>query len=277
MALDRSRLKARLDALVASHDRVVRREADPVSFVHRYDDPGDREVVGLIAALLAFGNVVAIKRSVARVLGALGPSPAWTIERMDRRKLERSLEGFVHRVYRGRHLAAMLARAATIRRREGTLGASFARRLHEQANMREALADLAGELRGPNPERGLAHLVPDPRAGSACKRLLLYLRWMVRPADGVDLGLWPIPSSTLVIPLDTHVHRIGRNLRLTDRNDASWRTAEEITSVLRTFDPEDPVKYDFAICHLGVSKDCPSARDDSKCARCVLRPVCRHW
>ncbi len=119
--------------------------------------------------------------------------------------------------------------------------------------------------------------MPDPRAGSACKRLLLYVRWMVRPADGVDLGLWPLDPSLLVIPVDTHIHRIGRNLGLTERNDASWRTAEEITAALRHLDAADPVRYDFALCHMGVSRDCPSRRDPAKCEPCVLRPVCRAY
>ncbi len=100
---------------------------------------------------------------------------------------------------------------------------------------------------------------------------------MVRPADGVDLGLWPLPTSALLVPLDTHVHRIARNLGLTQRRDASFRTAEEVTAVLRGFDPADPVKYDFALCHLGVSRECPSRPDPERCARCVLRTVCVQW
>jgi endonuclease III len=100
---------------------------------------------------------------------------------------------------------------------------------------------------------------------------------MVRPADGVDLGLWSIPPADLVIPVDTHIHRIGLNLRLTTRKTASWATAEEITANLRKLDPEDPVKYDFALCHLGVSRECPSRQDIDKCARCALQDVCSVW
>ncbi|MCC6872784.1 MAG: DUF2400 family protein, partial [Sandaracinaceae bacterium] len=104
------------------------------------------------------------------------------------------------------------------------------------------------------------------------------LRWMIRPADGVDLGLWAeLSPSILLIPVDTHVHRIAKNLGLTERNDASWRTAEEITASLRRLDPLDPVKYDFALCHLGISRQCPSRRDPDKCDACVLRPSCGVW
>ncbi|MDQ3031551.1 MAG: DUF2400 domain-containing protein, partial [Myxococcota bacterium] len=182
-------------------------------------------------------------------------------------------------------VAAMLAGAAALRREHGSLGAAFALFLarRDRSGLApddafvEALADLADALRGRDPSRGLKHLVPDPRAGSACKRLLLWLRWMVRPADGVDLGLWAIDPGRLVIPVDTHVHRIAQNLGLTRRRDASMRTAAEITAALRTFDPHDPVRYDFAICHLGVSRECPSRRDPERCARCVLQDACRHW
>ena len=271
-------LRRQLDLLVATHDREAHRAADPVSFVHRYVSDDDREVVALIAALLAFGNVTAIRRSVGRVLAALGPQPAARLASARRATLERALAGFTHRVWRGEHVAALLFHAGRLRKREGSLGAAFAARMREHGALREALAGFADDLRGPHPDRGLSHLVPDPRKGSACKRLLLFLRWMVRAADGVDLGLFTdVSPSLLVIPVDTHVQRIARNLRLTERADASWRTAEEITSALRKLDPNDPVKYDFALCHLGVSRQCPSRRDRDVCASCTVRSVCRHW
>ncbi len=252
------------------------RDTDPVRFVHRYDHDEDREVVGLIAASLAFGHVTAIGRSVARVLDALGPRPARTITR-GRRNLERRLDGFVHRIYRGHHLASMLANAARLRRRHGSLGTAFTLALEAGGGLRQGLARFADDLRGADAPRGLRHLIPNPRGGSACKRLLLYLRWMIRPADGVDLGLWDLPPSLLLIPVDTHIHRIARNLGLTQRADASWTTAEEITASLRRLDPEDPVRFDFALCHLGVARDCPSRRAEAQCRRCVLRSVCVQW
>lgn len=275
----------KLDALLARTDRAARRDADPVSFVHRYSEDGDREIAGLVAASLAFGNVTAIRAKVAIVLDVLGPAPARAIERTDRAALDALLRGFAHRVWKGQDVAAMLANAGGIRHAHGSIGVALARFLDEadreladrDAAFLEALARLADALRGRRPSRGLRHLVPDPRAGSACKRLLLYVRWMARPRDGVDLGIWPVDPTRLVIPVDTHVHRISRNLGLTRRRDASMRTAAEITSTLRRFDPEDPVKYDFAICHLGVSRECPSRRDPEKCEGCVLREACRHW
>jgi len=271
-------LRRRLDRLLADFDRDACRARDPVSFVHRYPGSDDREVVGLVAALLAFGNVASVRRSVARVLDALGPHPAERIARARRSTLERALSGFVHRVWRGEHVAALLHSAGRLRAREGSLDAAFSARVRERGGLREGLADFADALRGPRPDRGLAHLVPDPRKGSACKRLLLYLRWMVRAADGVDLGVFGgVSPSILLVPVDTHIQRIGRNLRLTERTDASWRTAEEITAALRRLDPDDPVKYDFALCHLGVSRQCPSRRALALCEHCALRSCCRHW
>lgn len=272
------RVRDRLDALVATHDVAQNLAADPLGFVHRAA-PEDREVVALLAATLAFGNVKAIRASLTRALAALGPSPARTIDTEDEAALARRLHGFVHRVYKGRDVARMLANAGALRRAHGTLGAFFAAQYVAHGELREALAVLADELRGarPAPSRGLSHLVPDPRKGSASKRLLLWLRWMVREADGVDLGLWDVPASALVVPVDTHVQRIAQNLGLTRRKDASWRTAEEITAALRRFDASDPVKYDFAICHLGVSRSCPSRRDPVKCGACVVRDACIHW
>jgi endonuclease III len=100
---------------------------------------------------------------------------------------------------------------------------------------------------------------------------------MVRPADGVDLGLWEVPTSALLVPVDVHIHKLGRNLGFTRRKTTSWKTTEEITEALRAFDPADPVKYDFALCHLGMLRRCPSRRDAVRCRGCGVQSVCRHW
>jgi uncharacterized protein (TIGR02757 family) len=115
---------------------------------------------------------------------------------------------------------------------------------------------------------------PSPAAGSACKRLCMYLRWMVRPADGIDLGLWRgVSPAKLVIPVDAHIRRIGLYLGLTRRKQADWRMAREITDNLKRLDPEDPVKYDFSLCHLGISEGC-SGRDRLRCYACPVVELC---
>ncbi len=272
-------LKTRLDALVLGTDLRARLDADPLGLVRALEGAHEREVGGLVAATLAFGNVVAIRRSIGRVFEALDGRPGRAADTLDERALRERLAGFVHRVYRGEHVARMLANAGALRRRHGSLGAALAAQMPAESTegLLEGLSRWSEALRGPRPARGLAHLLPDPTKGSASKRLFLYLRWMIRPDDGIDLGLFPISPRHLVVPVDTHVHRIARNLGMTRRNDASLRTALEITEALRRLDPEDPVRYDFALCHLGVSRECPSRRDEAKCARCVVREVCSRW
>ena len=152
---------------------------------------------------------------------------------------------------------------------------------------RAALGAFVDELYAPDftpitgqrgPTRRLKHLLPHPDRGSACKRLNLFLRWMVRGPDGVDFGLWrEVPAGELVVPLDTHVHRIGRFIGLTRRKDLSWKTAEDVTRRLRQLDAEDPVRYDFALSHLGISGTCASRKDLRRCADCPLKPICRFW
>jgi uncharacterized protein (TIGR02757 family) len=271
-------MKRQLDVLLAEQRVAAHLQSDPLGIVREFAADADREVVGLLAASLAFGNVLTIRRSVRRVLGVLGESPADYLSRVEPRVLGSKLRSFRHRVYRGTHVTRLLIRAAEVRREYGSIGSLMTSEYAGTGgDFREALAAVADRLRGPRADRGMAHLVSDPRAGSACKRLLLYSRWMVRQDDGVDLGLWELPTSALVMPLDTHVHRMARNLGLTERNDASWKTAEEVTEALRELDPHDPVKYDFALCHMGVSRQCPSRRDPQLCEQCSLRSVCGHW
>ena len=115
---------------------------------------------------------------------------------------------------------------------------------------------------------------PSPASGSACKRLCMYLRWMVRPADGIDLGLWKeVSPAKLVIPVDAHIQRISRFLGFTSRKQADWRMAREITAALRELDSHDPVKYDFSLCHLGISEGC-NGKDLSKCLKCGISSIC---
>jgi uncharacterized protein (TIGR02757 family) len=124
------------------------------------------------------------------------------------------------------------------------------------------------------PPFGVGYFFPRPSAGSACKRLNLFLRWMVR-RDALDLGLWTrIPASKLVVPLDTHVIRVGRCLGLTRYTSPGWRMARDITASLRRIDPVDPIRYDFSMCHLGMMNAC-GFNDRQRDSRCPLRGVCR--
>jgi hypothetical protein len=120
-------------------------------------------------------------------------------------------------------------------------------------------------------------LFPSPASGSACKRLCMFLRWMVRPADGIDLGLWKaIPPRKLIIPVDAHIQRISRFLGLTQRKQADWRMAQEITAALKKFDSDDPVKYDFSLCHIGISGDGEAGGMSGVCLFVCGKPEMSH-
>ncbi len=276
-----------LERLLSSADRRAHVAHDPVELVHRQRDPLDQEIVGLVASAVAYGRVDLFKPRLARLVDALGPEPARFARSATPAELLERTAGFAYRMTGPAEVSALLYCAASIQQRFGSLGALAQTCLTaSSAGWREALdrfvatlwkhdlRPFVGQIR---PTRRLLHLVASPGGQSACKRLNLFARWMVRPADGVDLGLWPVAPSLLVIPLDTHVHRIARFLGLTRRTDLSWKTAEEITARLRHLDPDDPVKFDFALSHLGISGDCPAHRDAEKCARCPLRPICRMW
>ncbi len=283
--------RARLEALSralhevqASCNIEQRLAADPVALVRRHRNPSDQELAGLLAASLAFGQVQALRAAIEQAQARLG-SP-WP-QVLDQRSLAlQRLRGFQYRMIHGQDIARLLAGARAVQRRHGTLGAAFARGLRRHDGMlRPALTDWTAEVREAarldskrnGVRRGPRHILPDPSHGSGCKRLLLYLRWMVRPDDGVDLGLWgEVSPRVLLMPVDTHVHRLATNLGLTRRRNASWLAAEEITSVLRRIDPDDPVRFDFALCHLGMVRQCRSVADE-RCKACGVREVCMKW
>jgi uncharacterized protein (TIGR02757 family) len=270
-----------LRGVEARCDRAARREADPVGFVHQYQSLADQEIVALIASCFAFGNVKALRAKIADVLLRLGPSPAESLE--DAARTKRALRGFKHRLYDERHVAALLLGARRLQRRDGSLGAALVDALAgAKGDLVAALAEWVGAMRRLGgldrlSGNGAAHILPNPRGGGANKRLMLLLRWMVRPADGVDLGLWPLPPSVLVVPLDVHLHKLGRNLGLVTRKAPGWKSALELTRSLAAIDPADPTRFDFPLCHLGMVQDCPSRRDPVRCEGCGVRPICRHW
>jgi uncharacterized protein (TIGR02757 family) len=264
-------------------DVAARRAADPVDFVHRYTASADRELVALLASSVAFGQVVTIRATLRAAFERIGPALA--VACGDERFLLQRLADLRHRVYRGEDLARLLVGARRVQVEYGSLEACFLESFTRGADLRVALASLTSAIRARGGlggvgqlRRGPGHLLADPLKGSSCKRLHLFLRWLVRPSDGVDLGLWTgIPPSALLVPVDTHVYKLARNLGFTERSAPDWTVAEEITAVLAELDPRDPVRYDFPLCHLGMVQRCPSRRDPSRCDGCGVRSVCRHW
>ncbi|HRG96085.1 MAG TPA: TIGR02757 family protein [Polyangiaceae bacterium] len=283
----RERVREVLDRVRADCPVADRRARDPVEHVHGFSTPHERELVGLLASALAFGNVTTIRAKIGDVLDRLDRRPVVLAE--SRAELDRRLRGFVHRLFRGEDVAGLLFGARACQRRFGSLEAVFAEGLARATAAEgprdatwEALAFLVDEVRReggldrPTTRRGPAHLLPDVRRGGGAKRLFLFLRWMIRPDDGVDLGVWSLAPALLECPVDTHILKLGRNLGLTARADAGRRTVREITASLATLDPADPVKYDFSLCHLGMATRCRERFDAAVCGGCPVRPACRH-
>lgn len=262
----RDELKRRLDDLYAHYDaRFV--DPDPLQFVRAVDSAADREVVGLVASSLAYGNVRQIKRGIGAVLATLGPRPAEAVRRLDPGEAARRLATFKHRFNTGRDVACLLFFVRQMLEQAGSIEAFFAASHPAEAPdvgpglssfVARTLALSHGGLYGAGrslpADAGVRFFLPSPASGSACKRLNLYLRWMVR-RGGVDLGVWTaVRPSQLVMPLDAHVIAIARRVRLTRYRSPGWPMALDITERLRRFDPEDPVKYDFAFHRMGLWK-----------------------
>jgi uncharacterized protein (TIGR02757 family) len=277
------KLKANLFAFLAAprDDRIA---FDPVELPRRYSHPRDIEVAGLLSASMAYGRADLFKPKVESLLSAMGSSPAGFASELTPRRAGELLRGFVYRFNVGADLAVLLMGAGRALRERGSLEALFADQLSRRGNLRDALSGFTAALRqvplGPirrqlGAVRGLDHLLPSPLGPGAAKRLNLFLRWMVRGPDRVDFGIWrTVSPSTLLVPVDTHVGRIARHLGLTRRRDLSWKTAEEITASLRRVDPIDPVRFDFALCHHGMSGACPLAPRIQTCSPCLLNEVC---
>ena len=277
------RLKAPLERLYTAYND-PESAVDPVHLVRRYSQRADQELVAFCAAGLAFGRVTSVISSLEALLSVLGPRPAEFVGRFDPIRDGEMLRSIVHRWIRGIDLVALLWLLRQMLDDCGSIEAFFvAGDTGEAPNVGPALNSFAARAlaydfdhvyRGVRGKRGVTYFFPRPENGSACKRLNLFLRWMVR-RDAVDLGLWSrVSTSKLVIPLDTHIVRVGRCLGLTRYRTPGWNMAREITESLHRLDPDDPVRYDFSICHLGMMDACGfnrPQRDD----RCPLRGVCR--
>ena len=276
-------LRDRLDSLYHGFNAAASL-TDPIELVRPFNDGPDREIAGFIAAGLAFGNVVAVMASVRAVLERMGPSPAAFVRRFDPRRDAARFEGLVHRWIRDRDIVALLVVLRQMIDRSGSIEGFFAEGDDREApdvsaalesfSTRALAIDLGPVYGSRRPRPGVAYFFARPSSGGACKRLNLYLRWMVR-RDEVDLGVWTgLMPSRLIVPLDTHIIRLGQCLGLTRYRSPGWRMAADITAALRKLDPSDPVRFDFSICHVGMMGNCGFGMKQAD-AQCPLRGVCR--
>jgi uncharacterized protein (TIGR02757 family) len=276
-------LRGPFDRLYRSFDH-LHSASDPVHIVRRYSAPDDREVVGFCAAGLAFGRVASVLQSIESLMAVMGPRPAAFVRDFDPATDGVRLAPLVHRWVRGRDLSALMLILQRMLREFGSIERFFLAGDDSaspdigpalEAFSTRALATDVRAAYGRVPKRpGVSCFFPRPSAGSACKRLNLFLRWMAR-TDAIDLGVWThVSPSRLIVPLDTHVIRLGQCLRLTRYKSPGWKMAAEITASLRAIDSGDPVRFDFSLCHLGMMNACGFERPQ-KDTQCPLRGVCR--
>ncbi len=277
-------LRAVLENVADSDDeRTARIAADPVGLVHRYRSARDQEVAGLYCAALAYGRVSLFLPILEELLRRLGPSPrARSIElaHSDPGEALDLAEGLSYRMTRPRDLAELVRLTGAASDRRGGLEELFLEGDEGEEDLAPALARFRDALLARAPRdiergrRGLERHLPDVKKGSAAKRLWLYLRWMIRK-DAVDLGAWPrADRSRLLVPLDAHVFRFARALGLTARSSPDLKAAREVTAHLRALDPDDPTRFDFNLCHLGMEEGCREERYDPVCSPCALRSAC---
>ena len=276
---------AHLNALYGAFPFDRSLEEDPLSCVRPYADrPRSAEIAGVLAATLAVGTTRSIRRAFHDVEDRVGPDLERWVDRSDHPEPARRLATFRHRWIRGDQLTHLARTLRSVYRSGSSLEDRFLSG-YDSGGFADGLDALSRTLRDgptrPAPEApsGYARLFPSPLGSSrsACKRLVLFVRWMTRPTYP-DLGLWRrVPTGELRVPLDQHVYWIAYHLGLTRRRTRNWAAVEEVTEALRRIDPLDPVRFDFVLCHTGISGDCPKHRDLRVCGPCLVRPDCLLW
>ncbi len=274
-------LKNVLDKFYRDYDFKGRLGHDPVEFPHRYKNPRDVEVSAFIASSLAYGKVELFKPVIEKILSEMGTAPYEFLLGFSIKRHRKLFEGIKYRFNENDDLIALLFVLHKTLTGNKSLENVFMKFCGaDSLTIEEGLAGFVSSLLQINTSpvygkdikpAGLRQLFPSPVNGSACKRANLFLRWMVRDRD-IDFGIWKgIPKKKLVIPLDTHIARISRCLGFTERKSQDWKMAVEITESLKIFDPEDPLKYDFALCHHGISGVCKGEKNGAECRGCILK------
>ncbi len=271
-----NRLEEALREALAAHGGAPL-STDPVGIVRRYRSREDLEAAAFIAASFAFGGVPQIRAFLERLFGALGPSPHGAVAG-PRPVPPVRIAGMRHRFISPEGVRRFLGCMRKAYLANGSLEALYVRGSGGAGPVtRERLARFLEGFRGAweaGLEQERSFLFPDPLKGSACKRHNLFLRWVVRGGDGIDLGIWKsVSPRDLLVPVDTHMARIARWMGVTNRGAADWKTAEEITAAFRRICPGDPVRFDFALTRIGIMKEC-TARRTGECAACPLRRIC---
>ncbi len=285
--IDIAALRKKLDYVETRIDFEDRVNNDPLQFPKRYSRHGDIEAAGLIASVMAMGKVELIIRNLNNIFSVIGDSVTNFVDNLDSRKI-RKLEGIKYRLYSNHDILTLLWSIGQVRARWGSIESLFLKGYNAMPsendgivkfyNGLEYFSQIFKEIAVTSPfenQQKFSHFFPQPSKKSACKRLCLYTRWMVRTAKP-DMGIWKnVSPAHLVIPVDTHISRIAKYLGFTtQKGQGSWKMAVEITRALSRLDPEDPIRLDFPLCHLGISGICPTRFDEEKCKNCGLKEIC---
>lgn len=253
------KLKKLLDYHYKSYNKNIFPE-DPLKFPHRFNTNEDIEIAALIASTFAFGSVPQINNSLEKLFSLIENQPHEFVQNYNFNKDKKIFKNFRHRFISGNDTAALFYALNKIYKYDESLKNFFMQYYFEEdKNLKESISFFSKNmnelfLQISNITLGLKFMFPNPNNGSACKRMNLFLRWMIRK-DKLDFGLWnEIPPSKLIIPVDTHIARQSKLLKLTKLSIVNWKMAEEITESLRKFNSDDPVKYDFSLCHIGMQK-----------------------
>ncbi|MEW6455504.1 MAG: TIGR02757 family protein [Acidobacteriota bacterium] len=242
-------LRKKLDRLYKEFNKKKYIETDPVKFVHRYSEPENQEIVGFIVSSLSYGNVKNIFSSCERVLKVISVNPYNFF--MKSKSFNNIIDSFVHRFTKLNEIENFFILLSIALKKYGRLKTFFLDCYREGQPFRDSL-DLFAKKFSQGDISRIGSLLPDPVKGSACKRLNMFLRWMVRK-DDIDVGIWnEIPKNKLIYPIDVHVAKISRMLKFTERKSNDWKTAQEITENFRRINPDDPLKYDFTLTRIGI-------------------------
>ena len=280
-------IKNKLEIVFKKYNRNCFVDSDPIGIVHQYESPRDKELVAFISSAFSFGNVMYIRKTLRRIFYELGKNPSNTLLNMNFPMDDILFSNFNYRWINRDAIRAFIAILSSIYKKYGSLENCFLENYKKNDDtLRDSLIFFRNRLIKEGEKikidekgrRGLYYLLPDPSKSSPCKRFNLFLRWVVRPADGIDLGLWnSFHTKQLTIPLDTHMAKICVQIGLTKRKVTNYLMAEDITKSLKKIDPIDPTRFDFAISRLGILKHCPKKCIIEICCKCPIKELCVNW
>jgi uncharacterized protein (TIGR02757 family) len=274
-------IKDALEELYSRYNHKKLIPPDPLQFVYQYSAPADMEIAGLLSAALAYGRVQQIEKSLTDLFGRMGKSPSEFVRNFNPAKRNK-LADFKHRFNTGDDISDLLELLQEVIGKFGSIEKFFARGCGKNdINITNALSKFCnslvamhGKRKDSSMSRGFKYLLSSPTNGSACKRLNLFLRWMVRD-DDVDTGLWKsVDKSRLIVPMDVHMGRLTKILGFHDRKNIGFNTAVAVTECFAEIQPGDPVKYDFALSRVGIIENC-NGQFSSDCCRCELLGFCQ--